>query len=357
MPRRQLSYADLRVGLFVLLGTALLIVGIFYVTGAGAFESKYVLRTYVPEAEGLVTGAPVTLGGVQIGTVRAIRINEHATSPAENIEIEMEIYRRFREWIRMNSTASLITQGLLGSRYVTITRGTPPAPVVPPGGVVVGRPETTTQAVVERSAELLNNLNQLASDVRTVVETLHQGRGTLGKLLNDPSLYNHLNATVARADRLIGRVEQGQGTVGKLLISDELYQRADSAIGRLDDLLAGVHNGQGTVGRLLQDPSLYNNANAFFQRGNTLLGSVESGQGSLGKLVQDPALYNNLRDASANLRDLTGKLNQGEGSVGKFFTDPQLYQNLTALTGDLRLLIDDFRRNPKKYLRIRVTIF
>jgi len=43
--------------------------------------------------------------------------------------------------------------------------------------------------------------------------------------------------------------------------------------------------------------------------------------------------------------------------VAKLVNDPQLYDNLTGLSGDLRLLIADFRKEPKKYLRIRFTIF
>jgi phospholipid/cholesterol/gamma-HCH transport system substrate-binding protein len=50
-------------------------------------------------------------------------------------------------------------------------------------------------------------------------------------------------------------------------------------------------------------------------------------------------------------------LNDNTTSVGKMFSDPQLYDNLTGLTGDLRLLIGDFRQNPKKFLHFKVTVF
>ncbi|MGB7669409.1 MAG: hypothetical protein WBL66_19300, partial [Candidatus Acidiferrales bacterium] len=79
--------------------------------------------------------------------------------------------------------------------------------------------------------------------------------------------------------------------------------------------------------------------------------------GTLGKLVTDETLFTNLRDASANIKDVTGKLNNGQGTFGKFFTDQQLYDNMTGLTGDMRLLVGDFRRNPKKFLQIHLNIF
>jgi phospholipid/cholesterol/gamma-HCH transport system substrate-binding protein len=84
---------------------------------------------------------------------------------------------------------------------------------------------------------------------------------------------------------------------------------------------------------------------------------VRSGKGSLGKLVTDDELYNKLRDTSANLNAATAKLNDNTTTAGKLFSDPKLYDNLTGLTGDLRLLIGDFRQNPKKFLRIKVAVF
>ena len=56
---KQLTWSELRVGLFVLVGLLILAVAIFYVTGAGVFGPKYRLKTYLPEVSGLATGAPV----------------------------------------------------------------------------------------------------------------------------------------------------------------------------------------------------------------------------------------------------------------------------------------------------------
>src|SRR2546427_11983565 len=72
--RKQVSWNELRVGLFVLVGLFLLAVGIFYVTGPGILGPKYRLSAYLPEGEGLATGAPLRLDGFEIGNVAAMRI-------------------------------------------------------------------------------------------------------------------------------------------------------------------------------------------------------------------------------------------------------------------------------------------
>ncbi len=357
MARRQLTYTDLRVALFVLVTVVLLIVGIFYVTGKGAFESKYALKTYMPEADELDPGAPVSLGGVQIGSVTGLSINPDAATPDQNIEVEMDIYKNYQQWIRANSTATLVTQGALGNRYVSITRGTPPAAVVASGGTVQGVPASTIQTLVNHSTVLLENLNGVTVDLRSITDQIHQGKGTLGRLLYDTHLYRQLDQTVARANDIMARLQSGQGTAGKLITSDALYEQANSAIGRVDAVLNAVQSQKGSLGKMVYDPALYNNANGFLSKGNSFLTDVEAGKGSLGKLATDSALYNNLSSASANLRDLTGNLDHGQGSMGQFFTNPKLYDNLTGLTGDMRLLLGDFHRHPKKYLRIKLTIF
>jgi phospholipid/cholesterol/gamma-HCH transport system substrate-binding protein len=53
----------------------------------------------------------------------------------------------------------------------------------------------------------------------------------------------------------------------------------------------------------------------------------------------------------------TAKLNDNTTTVGKLFSDPKLYDSVTGLTGDMRLLIGDFRQNPKKFLRIKLSVF
>jgi phospholipid/cholesterol/gamma-HCH transport system substrate-binding protein len=107
----------------------------------------------------------------------------------------------------------------------------------------------------------------------------------------------------------------------------------------------------------MYDPTLYDQAKQALSNGNEVISDVRAGKGTLGKLATDDTLYNKLRDTSTNLATATAKLNDNNTTAGKLFSDPKLYDNLTGMTGDMRLLISDFRKNPKKYLHIKVTIF
>jgi phospholipid/cholesterol/gamma-HCH transport system substrate-binding protein len=354
--RKQLTWTELRVGLFVLAGLFILAIAIFYVTGAGVLGPKLRLITYLPEVEGLESGAPVRLDGVSIGNVQSLGLTSHPQDSAHNITLVLRIDKKYQDEIRTDSTASLITEGLLGNRYVTISRGLT-GTVIPANGIVPGKEEAAMKQMVERGADLMQNLGALSNDLRGIVDQVQKGNGTLGKLMNDPSLYNHLNSTAGRMDALVSSIQEGQGTAGKLIASDELYNKANSTIGHVDDVLVAVRDQKGTLGKLVYDPGVYNSTKGFMDKGNALLDDVHAGKGTLGKLATDDALYTNLRDTTANVRDATAKMNSNQGTIGKFFTDPAFYDNMTGLSGDLRLMVNDFRQNPKKFLHIKLGVF
>ena len=92
---KQLTWTELRVGLFVLAGAVLLAVVIFYVTGGSGFGPKYRLRAFLPEVDGLTVGAPVRVDGVDVGNVEKIAIAVpkpgEPTSKDRNIEVDLRL--------------------------------------------------------------------------------------------------------------------------------------------------------------------------------------------------------------------------------------------------------------------------
>lgn len=361
MPRsKQLTWSELRVGLFVLVGLLILAVAIFYVTGSGPLLARYHLVTYLPEVAGLATGAPVRLDGVEIGNVDRIALVPHVPGkPADkmrNVEIRMKLDLRFQNDILTDSVATLVTEGLLGNRYVNVQRGYTGVPLKD-GQAVTGGEEKAIKEVVERSADVLGNLQVLSNDVEDLIAGVQQGKGTLGKLLTDDQAYQHLNNILAKSDEMVTDIQAGRGTVGKLITSDEMADKVENTVDQLNTILADLRAQKGTLGKLLYDPTLYDEAKQALQNGNAIISDVRAGKGTMGKLVTDETLYNKLRDTSSNLSEATSKLNKGENTAGKLFSDPKLYDNLSGMTGDMRALIADFRKNPKKFLTIKLTFF
>jgi phospholipid/cholesterol/gamma-HCH transport system substrate-binding protein len=351
--RKQLTWTELRVGLFVLVALFVIAAAIFYVTGAGFLGPKYRLRTYLPEVAGVSTGAPVRLDGVDIGNVESIKLVPrtagHLPEKSRNIEIVMRLEKRFQSEIMTDSTASLVTEGLLGNRYVNITRGYT--------GVALKENQEVPGSAEKALSDVLSSIQGLTVDVHNVIASLQEGKGSLGKLLTDDQAYNNLNGLLAKGNDMVGNIQKGRGTLGKLVASDEMYGKVNSTLDNVNGVVSDARSGKGTIGKLLNDPALYDEAKKAVENGSAMINDVRGGKGSLGKLATDDELYNKLRDTSNNLASATAKLNDNTTTAGKLFSDPKLYDNLTGLTGDLRLLIGDFRQNPKKFLHIKVSVF
>lgn len=358
--RKQLSWTELRVGIFVLAGIVLIVLGIFYVTGTGALGPKYHLVTYLPEVAGLTVGAPVTVDGVDVGNVDTIRMAPVRPGQPPNhnraVEIVMRINRDFQDYIRTDSMATLFTEGFVGNRVVSIQRGFT-GQVLRDGQEVPGMEEKAMTQVVSRGADLVQNLDMLTSQISQMVAGIQQGHGTIGKLLTDESAYNRMDAVLSRADQITSSVQQGQGTIGKLIASDTLYAKADSAVGHLDNVMAAVDQQTGSLGKFIFDPSFHDSARQFLDNGNALLSGVRSGRGTLGKLATDDELYATWRQTGENLKQVASNLNSPNSSAGKFFSNPQFYDNTTGVAGDLRLLLNEFRQNPAKFLRVKFSLF
>jgi phospholipid/cholesterol/gamma-HCH transport system substrate-binding protein len=357
---KQLTWSELRVGLFVLVGLLILAFGIFYVTGQGVWGPKYRLNTFLPEVAGLATGAPVRLDGVEIGNVDRITLvpREHGKAPDKmhNVEIGMRLDRRYQNDILTDSVATLVTEGLLGNRYVNIQRGYTGVPLKD-GQAVPGGEEKAIKEVVERSADVLANLQALSEQIQDIVGDVKQGRGTVGKLLTDDQAYKHLNSILTKGDQIASTVQSGQGTIGKLVMTDEMSNKVENTVDQVNTILADLRAQKGTLGKLLYDPTLYDQAKEAISNSNAVIGDVRAGKGTLGKLATDETLYNKLRDTSSNLSEATSKLNKDNNTAGKLFNDPQLYDNLSNLSGEMRSLLADFRKNPKKFLTIKLVLF
>jgi phospholipid/cholesterol/gamma-HCH transport system substrate-binding protein len=361
MPHRnQLTWGELRVGIFVLAGLALLIVAIFYVTGFGVLTPKYRLVTYLPEVSGVTTGAPVRIDGIDVGNVDRLLINttKDASAPdhGRNIQLIMRIDSKYKEDIRVDSRASLITEGLLGNRYVNISRGFQ-GPPLQDNQEIQGQGENGINELLAQGADLAKHLNGLSDEIRGLITDVRSGKGSLGKFVTRDDAYNKIVSVGDRMDSIMANIQAGQGVFGKLYTSDELYTKANSSLTHIDNIVGAVEQQKGTFGKLIYSSDLHNQFSQFIGKGNTMFDNIEAGKGTFGKLYADDTLFGTWKQAGANLSNATSKFNDNNSSVGKMFNDPALYDNLTGATADLRLLLNDFRQNPKKFLRVKFSIF
>jgi phospholipid/cholesterol/gamma-HCH transport system substrate-binding protein len=355
--RKQIAWAQLRVGALVLVSLAVFAIGVFFISGqVGIFTRKYTLRTYFSGAAGLREGSQVRLAGLPVGVVQRIRISTFK-EPERAVEVTMRVPRSYQREIRKDSEARLATAGLLGEAFVDISRGQPGQDIVPEGGEVKSVEEADIKRIVQNTNDVISNLRVLSSKLNDITNQIQTGRGSMGKLIYDQAFYNRMNQVTGDLQRVVSRMEQGEGTVGKLLGDETLYHRTVASIDRLNQVLDDVQHGKGSLSKFINDPSVYDNVSQLVARANTLVDNVNKGQGTLGKFATDPQLYNRMNETFDRMNIITTRIEQGQGTLGKLSTDPTLFNNLSDSSQSLRDFLTEFKKNPKKYLTVKLTIF
>ena len=352
----KVAWAQLRVGLMAIVAIAILVMLVFLLTGRGGlFRKTDQLRTFVDDSGSLKVGAPVRLNGIEVGSVEVVRLSG-ANDPGRTVEVVMQVQRDFFSRIPTDSQASLNPEGVFGDKYVNITRGSAPQ-AVSPGGEIRSLDTKEFQEVVNQSYNVLNALNAITKRIDSITSQVEQGRGTVGKLLYDETLYNRIDAVVVQAQEVANAINDSKGTIGRLIHDERLYDQINTTIGRVDNVLAGVEAGNGTLGMLLKDPSMYRNTNKVLTDAGKLVDNLNAGQGTLGKLLHDEALYRQTNATLGKVDGVLDRMNSGQGTLGQLLVNRALYDSLTGLTGDLGHFVRDVRADPRKYLRVKLAIF
>ncbi len=365
--QQQVKWSQLRVGITVLVASITLAVLIFVMSGTvSPFSRKIALRAYFENAAGLVKGAPVRLAGVDIGNVDAVHYVNDPKRKSTPVEVVMKISSHHQNEVlrgtaanqyKDGSLATLETAGVLGATFVDIDSSKATGPPVKDGDELKTTESPGVQDVLKASQGTIENLNTILNKANSIVDTIQNGNGTIGKIINDPELYNRATVTVAQLQKLTTQINDGKGTIGKLLSSDELYDKFNDSVTKLDQIVNDINAGKGNAGKLLKDEQLYNNINQTTAKIRDLMNDIDAGQGTLGLLAKNKEYAAKIDRLTTNLEQISNRLAAGEGSAGLLLRDPRLYNNADQMLIESRNLVKAIRENPKKYLTIHFKIF
>lgn len=355
--QQQVKWSQLKVGVLVLIALIALTALVFLMSGnvGGMFQGRITLRSYFENSAGLKVGAPVNLEGVTIGNVKAIRIV--LARQLTPVEVTMKIGKQYQQDIRSDSKTSLDTIGVLGDTVVDIDSKFATGSPIQDNGELKTTESPNLSDVIKSSQGTIEQLNTILAKVDNLVDSLNSGRGSIGMLINDPSLYNRAVQTLNQIQALVDQISNGKGSIGKLVADDTLYNRANDAVGRLQHITDEMDNGQGSIGKLLKDETLYNNLKDSTQNLNEILKQINSGKGSIGMLTKDQAFANKLDDTVTKLNSILKQVDTGQGTIGKLMKDPALYNHADEVMRNSSDLIVAIRKDPKKYLTIHLKVF
>ena len=311
---------SIRLGIFVAFALAAAATAIFLIgSNTFLFANTYHLYALFTNVAGLRSGASVNIAGLQEGAVTRIYLPAEAGQP---MRVEMKLKKGTQRIVKLDSHAVILTQGLVGDQYIEISIGTRYSPSVRNGDTIRGVTPPQLSDLVSSAQAALENANRTFGSMNGLIATAD---GAMGKI----------SAAAGNLDSITSKIDKGQGTLGAMLNNPSIYQHFDQVSGDLASITGKLNSGKGTLGALLNDPSAYRSLNQAVGNLASITGKLNSGQGSLGALLTDPSAYQHFNQAAGNLADITAKLNSGQGTLGAMLNDPSAYQHFTAAAGSL----------------------
>lgn len=313
-----ITWEQLKVGAVILAALTVLVVAIYKLgQAANLFSRRYELIVLLPNASGLRTGGAVFVAGQLAGTIKAIEFLPVSYDTTKHLRVRMALDHNLQPQVRGDSKAKVKTLGLLGDKIIDISIGTPRTQPLQEGDTLALAPSLDYEAVLAQAAGAVNDMVGLTHDLRQITGGIIDGRGTVGQLMTNRALYDQLINTLGRANTMLAGFENPNGSFGRMLRDPTLYEKFVNVIQSADSLVVALNDKNGTIGRLLRDDTLYTHMVSMAAAGDSLMKTLAGGQGLAGRLLNDPALYD--------------KLNK--------------------LTTDLSAIIDDVRKDPRKFTK------
>lgn len=346
MPRtRSLAWAELKFGLIAVFAIVMAAILIFAVGGGGGFFwQNYPLKVRFDNVAGLAQGSPVRLAGVEVGSVKNVELS------GNGVEVWFDIKDEMRPLVTDRSIATIGSISLLGEAAVDISPGQGGTPIDDWGYVRPGIAEGSIQQVTSQASAGLEEAKKLIEDLRA-------GKGTIGRLFTDESIYREFDAFVKAAERVTRSVADGRGTLGRLTNDPKLYTELEASIANLNAITGNLRKGEGSLGKLLNDQALADRVTQATANIEGMTAKMNRGEGTMGKLITDDALYQRLDSMTARLDTVLQNLNTGEGTAGQLLRDKRLYENMNQTITEIRALVAEITKDPKKYLNVKVSIF
>ncbi|MDD2852121.1 MAG: MlaD family protein [Desulfuromonadaceae bacterium] len=354
----QIGWAQVRGGVFILLALIIFAGGVLLMgEKTKMFVSKGLMRIVMSDVVGLKVGAPVWLAGVDVGLVTDILFADpkHSNEVSINVEIDTEALKK----IGTDSKITIKTRGLMGEKYVDILPSQHYSEIPP--AVIRGVSGAKLDDVIQKAGDAFDKVNG-------IIDSIEQGKGTLGKLNKDDTLYSNVARLAVEMKELVITINRGDGTLGRLNRDPEPYNKLVSILTRADRTLQDIQAADGTLNRLIYDKGLYTRLTSLADKSiqaaddvRDLNKKIVSKDGSIGLLLNDREFYDKgmslLTRAESSVKgieEITAKVQAGNGTAGSLVNDKTLYDKMNRMVDDMDALVTDFKENPRKYIKFSV---
>jgi phospholipid/cholesterol/gamma-HCH transport system substrate-binding protein len=300
---------------------------IWLITGGGTslFSPHTTLTTFVPDAAGLQQGSEVRLSGIPIGSVSDVGVSG-SLDPQRIVRVDMKVDSRFLKNIPSDSQTTISADTLIGDQFVSIDEGKSPIPV--------SENATLASEPIKQAADRADLIKALQDELRQADDLIAQATSpntAVGAFVLGSKEYDEVLMRVDAFQMAMHALVGPDSQLGPALFSNTLY----------------VHIRDNVTSRLFASDRQYNDLLGQLRDFRKGLADVDRG-------MVDDAGYRRIRDTLAQTDSAIAAINAGEGAVGRLMRDRQLYESLNGSLKSMRILLEDFRLHPQKYLRYKI---
>lgn len=295
-----------RVGLFFLLGVALVWVTFETLSGGQVLKDKgYQLIAGFESLKELKEGDEVRMAGVKIGEVARTRLAGRRAEAVLRINSNVKI--------KSDATASIVMSGLIGTNYISVDLGSAEAGELPPGAEIQTRTTPDLNSVMSQIGDLGKKLEGALGNLGTALSG--DGKGGPGIIQKIDQLVTenreNIQRTTANLSQITDKVNRGEGTLGRLINDPKMHDELVATIGEIKSSAAEAKN--------------------FIANAQSIIDQVKAGKGAIGTLVFDQKVGDDIKASIANLRAVSDKVARGEGTLGKLLSDDTLLRDAQAI--------------------------
>ena len=285
------------VGVFVFIGLLFLGAGILIIGDLHrTFEKKVEVISLFEDVAGLQRGNNIWLSGVKVGTV-----SEMAFYGKSQVEVTMQIDINAQKFIPKDSKVKISSDGFIGNKILVIYGGSPNVKEIQGGDTLIVEKTFTSEDVINTLQESNKNLLSITNDIKALSKKLINGEGSIGKLLNDNSIYDNINATTLSLQHA---TEKAQQLIGSLATFSSNLSKKGSLINQLTTDTVVFNSVKASVVKLQQ---IADTASVFI---TTIKKEGSNPNSSMGILLSDEKTGSDLKETMKNLDSSSKKLDE-----------------------------------------------
>ncbi len=333
----------MRVGIFLAVcfllgGLAVIAIG----EKGGLFARKATLFVYFDNVNGLVVGAPVRLGGLDVGTVSEIRFAQQLER--QEARVTLSIKATYMARVREDSRAFIDSKGLLGDKIVNITLGSAQAKALPDGATLETKTSPSMEHLATQIEHALTAVTRVTESADTAIRELatEEVRSDIGRIVKSiANILGEIESGEGVAHRIVYDRKYAREVEGILVETRTTVARMRSAIERIDRTVAEIQHGEGMMHELVYGETgkqTLEELRSAASELSTVVREVREGEGLLHNLIfeeEEGRILEHLAATADRINRITEDIEKGRGTLGGLVVDPSVYEDLKTILGNV----------------------